>query len=75
MPANTTYLIFRPDEQGHLDHRSTEIWSGDPPVAGEDMPPGSVACVWIIFNNDVNPRNYYRTNQNSLILLPESVSN
>ncbi len=74
MPANT-FLIFEKDESGHYPNRSSNIWQGPTPIAGQDMPAEAIAVVWLVIEGDVNPLNYYRNNQNSLLHLPEAPPN
>lgn len=74
MPASG-YLVFRPDESGHYPQRSSEIWTGAAPIPGENIPDNCKAIPWVILEDNINPLDYYRTNQNSLILLPQTDSN
>lgn len=62
MPDDASYLVFRPDENGHYSDTSSEIWSGAKPEAGNHVPHGCLVVAWVPVMGDVNPLNYRRNN-------------
>lgn len=54
-----TYLIFHvKPETGRYYKNSAEIWVGDAPEPGVNIPATSMAVPWEVFNNCINPAHY-----------------